>query len=95
MTDTTIAATDVFSLRDDQMSADLGSELLMMRVDTGHYYSVEDTAKAIWELIDGQRDVEGIVQALMAEYEVDYDTCITETRTFLANLLTQDLVKAR
>lgn len=83
---------DVVAKRDDQVEADIGSETLLMRVDSGRYYSVEETGRAIWTIIDGRTPVKAIVEALLEQYDVDRETCEAQTLSFLDDLLAQNLI---
>lgn len=74
------------------MEAELGAETLMMRVETGCYFSVQGSAQFIWAAIDGKRSVGDIVDLLMERYEVDRAACEAQTIDFLKQLAAQDLV---
>jgi hypothetical protein len=49
-------------------------ELLLLNMEDGNYYSLNETGGRIWELCDGNRTVSQVVAALAAEYEVPYST---------------------
>jgi len=66
---------------------EIDDEVIVMRVDTGDFFSLTDTAAAIWRLIDGQRDRAGLLQALVdgygadpAEIEEDVDDLLVELK---------------
>lgn len=46
----------------------IDDETVVMSLASGEFFSLTDTARAIWELIDGSRDEAAIVAALAAEY---------------------------
>lgn len=77
---------------DDQMEANLGAETLMMRVESGQYFSVDETAHTIWGMIDGPTPVSAIIRTLLERYDVDPETCERQTLSFLDDLLTQKLI---
>lgn len=83
---------DIVTKSDNHMEADIGSETLMMSVGRGRYYSVEETAQTIWSLIEKRSSVDSIVDALLEKYDVDRETCETETLLFLNALLDQNLI---
>ena len=87
-----LSLTDILAKRDDQMEADIGAETLMMRIESGRYYSVDGPAQAIWAAIDGKSPVAGIVEALLDRYDADPATCEAETLAFLNDLLNQNLI---
>jgi hypothetical protein len=49
-------------------------ELLLLNMEDGNYYSLNETGGRIWELCDGNRTVSQVVATLAAEYEVPYST---------------------
>lgn len=88
----TIGIRDTIAKCDDQMEADIGAETLMMRMDSGRYYSVDGPAQSIWAAIDGPTRVESIVELLLERYDVDRETCETQTLALLDDLLAQQLI---
>ena len=48
----------------------------------------------IWELVDGERSVEGIINAIFEEFEVDLETATSDVMEFLGELLSRDLVRS-
>lgn len=83
---------DIVVKSDDQMETDLGTETLMMRVETGMYYSVDGTSRAIWTAIDGPTRVSDIVDALLQRYDIDRETCTAQALSFLNDLQAQGLI---
>jgi len=61
--------------RGDQVIAQKAShELLLLNMEDGNYYSLDEIGGRIWELCDGNRTVSQVVAALAAEYEAPYST---------------------
>ncbi|OSQ53519.1 PqqD family peptide modification chaperone [Marivita geojedonensis] len=83
---------DIIEKREHQLEADIGPETLMMRVESGHYFSVEETGQAIWRSIEGSTSVSGIIDLLLAEYDVDRGICEVQTMSFLNDLLDHGLI---
>ena len=73
---------------------DIDDEIVVMRLDSGEFFSLAGTGAAIWRLIDGSRDRAGLVAALAAEYESDKDEIAADVDEFLAKLEEQGLVAA-
>lgn len=51
----------------------IGDEIVVMSLSSGDFFSLEDTARAIWLLIDGTRDEAGVLAALAECYGDDVD----------------------
>lgn len=83
----------VFRRRQDVVEAPSGDALLFMSMEQGEYFMVDSTARAIWDLIDGERTVDGIVDALVAEYDVDRAACAADVSRFAAELEERGLVE--
>jgi coenzyme PQQ biosynthesis protein PqqD len=49
-------------------------EFLLLNMEDGNYYSLNEIGGRIWELCDGNRTVSQVVAALAAEYEAPYST---------------------
>lgn len=64
----------------------VGEEVAVMRLSDGDFFSLTGTARAIWELIDGQRDSAAIVAELGHRYAADTTTLGTEVDRFVAEL---------
>jgi hypothetical protein len=64
----------------------VGEEVAVMRLSDGDFFSLTGTARAIWELIDGQRDAAEIVAALSQRYAADAATLAAEVDRFVSEL---------
>jgi Coenzyme PQQ synthesis protein D (PqqD) len=61
--------------RGDQVIAQKAAhELLLLNMEDGNYYSLNEIGGRIWELCDGNRTVSQVVAVLAAEYEAHYST---------------------
>ncbi len=71
----------------------LREELVLMHLDTGAYYSLNDTGILIWEsLADGQA-YDSIVDAIVKDFEVDRETVIKDFERLVNELADQGLVE--
>ena len=70
----------------------IDEEVVVMSLASGDFFTLEDTARAIWLLIDGTRDRAAVLAALEADYgpEVDAD----EVDAFLASIAVAGFVAA-
>ena len=48
--------------------------------------SLNETGKTLWEALQTETDTDGLVQALLAEYDVDADTARAGVETFVSKL---------
>lgn len=71
---------------------DFEDGLMMMDIDSGHYFDIDSVGSRIWALIEAPATLDGICDALAAEYTVEADTCRSETAEFVAELAGKGLV---
>jgi len=61
--------------RGDQVIAQkAANDFLLLNMEDGNYYSLNEIGSRIWELCDGNRTVSQVVTTLAAEYEAPYAT---------------------
>lgn len=77
---------------DEALSAKVGDELLMMSVQKGTYFNLNDVGTRIWELLAEPITLDDLVAALTAEYEVNTETARREVERFLVALRERDLL---
>jgi hypothetical protein len=68
-----------------------GNEYVLVPVtdniaDMDSVYTLNETGAFIWELIDGKKTVEELIDALTGEYEVDRETATTDVFSLIENL---------
>ena len=73
--------------------ADLDGEKVMMNLDKGQYFMMNEVGSRIWELIEGNTPIVNIIAALTNEYDVDEETCENTVMEFLGRLKNADLIK--
>ena len=71
---------------------DLDGEKVMMNLDKGQYFMMNEVGSRIWEIISEPVNVKGIIDTLRSEYEVDEETCKDTVVEFLGRLNNADLI---
>ena len=80
--------------RADLMVSELSpNELVMLNIERGSYYGMEETAKAIWDLLSEPRSVAALVDPLLTRFAVDRPTCEREVLAFVNEMLQDELVQ--
>ena len=74
------------------VSVVMGETLVAMDMDAGQYFTLVGTGPRIWELLERPCRPETIVDAILAEFEVDELTGREETLTYLCKLIDAGLV---
>ena len=61
--------TALAKLTDRFTEADIDSEIVIMRLDNGEFFSLSGTSAAIWRLIDGGRNRDDLLAALSDQFD--------------------------
>jgi PqqD family protein of HPr-rel-A system len=65
------------------ISGRLHDEMVMMDIDQGKYFSLNQSATAIWELLENPITSAELCRKLMEEYDVDPEQCKKEVQDHL------------
>ena len=71
------------------LSSTLGEEVLMMDIESGDYLGLNSVGTAIWAAIEDFAPVNKVCEQLQQEFEIDPESCKSQTLSFL-NELHQD-----
>ena len=71
---------------------DLDGEKVMLNLDKGEYFMMNEVGSRIWEIISEPINVKEIISTLRNEYEVDEETCKDTVIEFLGRLDNADLI---
>ncbi len=73
----------------DQKAKDL---VVLLNLDTGEYYNLDEVGTRIWELCDGARTVSEIARCIGEEFETSGDPVEQDVLTLLEELARDKLV---
>lgn len=66
--------------------ASINDEIVIMRVDTGEFFSLTGTAAAAWRLIDGERSRAALLSAMADDYSTNENEIAADIDDFLSQL---------
>ncbi|GIM27393.1 hypothetical protein CPJCM30710_00590 [Clostridium polyendosporum] len=72
---------------------DLNGEKVMMNLESGQYFVLNDVGSRIWELIEAPITVNEVINKLLDEYDVDYKSCEEAVIAFLTRMNYAELIK--
>ena len=84
---------DVVRASDAQVSSRLGSDTVILELDDGVYYGLDDVGSRVWELLAQPRRVRELRDAVVAEYDVDPDRCAADLLALLSEMAERGLVE--
>ncbi len=76
-----------------QVSSDLGGEVVILDLEAGVYYGLDEVGARIWSLIQEPRSVDEVRDILLEEYEVEPERCQHDLIALLQRLAEEGLVK--
>ena len=78
-----------------QVSTQLGSEMVILGVERGQYFSLNEVGAKIWELIQEPHSVDAVCANLLAQYEVSSETLEADVLAILEAMHAQGLVQVQ
>jgi type IV secretory pathway TrbF-like protein len=84
---------DRLQLRKDLSWRAVGDEIVVLDLRTTSYFAVQGAAVTMWALLVDGTDEDGLVSAVLAEYDVDADQARADVAAFVSDLRTRDLLR--
>lgn len=75
------------------LAAEVDGEIVMMSIELGRYYGLDDIGSDIWKRIEQPCSFGALVDALTAEYDADRGTIATDVAALLARMAEQGVVR--
>ncbi len=92
VTQTVISPNATAQRRSAVVSSDLNDETVLLDLESGIYFGLNQVGASIWRLIETPRTVEQIQEELGKEYDIDRDSCSAAVQQFLAQLAAKNLI---
>lgn len=86
-----ITTNTVISQIEEIVDSDIDGETVMMSIENGEYYGLDDIGSRIWELIARPIKVSDLIDTLLERFDVDRETCEIDVLKFL-NELNEDRI---
>lgn len=71
---------------------ELDGEAVILNLDTGTYFGLDDVGTCIWQRLDRRESVDAVVAALVAEYDVAPETARADVDRLIAQLIDKGLL---
>jgi coenzyme PQQ biosynthesis protein PqqD len=78
--------------RDRVLTQRAAGQWILLDLDGGQYYALDEVSGRIWDLCDGSRDVAALVDALRQDFEAPADTIEADVLEFLGEMVEEKLV---
>lgn len=87
-----IALTDILVVNDSLMMADLEGEAVLLDVESGRYFGLNEVGTSIWTMIKSPCMVSDIIEGLRQEYAAPAETLGADVLAFLQSMANHNLV---
>ncbi len=89
----TIPDISVISVTKEAVHCDLEEEVVILGLKDGVYYGLNPVGSFIWKLIQKPVSFKEIKEAVLAEYDVEEETCENDLQELLGDLLEKGLIE--
>ena len=80
------------SVSDRVVFRDLGGEAILLNLDSGQYYGLDEVGSRVWDLLVRQSSLSTICDRLVDEYDVDTRTLENDILSLVGDLARHGLV---
>lgn len=71
---------------------EFGTDGILLDSTSGDYFEINEVGLMIWTLVDGQKTIAEILEALARYFDAEVEELVEETREFLTELITKGLI---
>lgn len=88
----TILDSSIVVASTDQISSDLGDEVVILNLKSGVYHGLNEVGAKVWSFIQQAKTVKQISEMLLQEYDVNVEQCNSDLIVVLSDLLAAELI---
>ena len=88
-----IADTTRVSRSPSVLAAEVDGEVVMMSIEKGRYFGLDDIGSDIWKRIETPCSFGELIDRLKADYDADRATIADDVRALLLGMAAQDVVR--
>ena len=90
-----ITVSSVVVAKKEQLSTDLGGEAVILGMESGQYYSLNDVGTRIWDLVQGPTTVINLRDTIVGEYDVEFERCEQDILEVLEDMASEGLIEVK
>ena len=88
-----IADATVISRSPTVLTAEVDGEIVMMSIEQGRYFGLDDIGSDIWKRIEPACSFSTLIDRLVTDYDADRATIVADVHALLGRMAAQDVVK--
>ena len=81
------------SVSPDQASSELLGETVILELQSGVYYGLNETGSFIWQLLQSGKTLEEVKESILAEYDIEPEPCTQYIISLVEKLAAKGLLK--
>jgi hypothetical protein len=74
------------------MAREVDGELVVLDIPSGRFFGLNDVGKLIWDRLEDSSSIEQLIDAVVADYEVDRDEASEDVNDLIGHLVDAGLV---
>lgn len=78
--------------RDRVLTQRAAGTLVLLDLDGGQYYALDEVSSRVWDLCDGELGVEAIISAIGEEFDAPLETIRGDVEEFLREMVDESLL---
>jgi hypothetical protein len=88
-----ITAESRFRRRDRVLVQSVAGKQVLLDLDDGQYFALDEVSGRIWDLCDGTNSVAAVVEAVCREYDAPVETVEEDVAAFLGEMVQEKLLQ--
>ena len=82
----------LISQTEELVASEIDGETVMMSIENGKYYGLDNIGSFIWEQIESPVSVSDLMDMILLDYDIDRETCERDVMAFLKKLYDDDII---
>lgn len=87
-----ISVESTFSIPESVAWRNVNEEIVILKLKSGEYYTLNEVGQHIWQGVNDQQNVEGILKQIVDQFDIPYEKAKEDVLKFLDNMLKESMV---
>lgn len=83
----------IFRIPENVVSREVDGETVILDLKSGNYFGLDRVGTRVWKLLGETRSLEAVVQAMLAEFDVEEPRLRTDLEALLGELSSRGLLE--
>lgn len=81
-----------YKIADNVVFRKIDDEAILLNVDSGHYYTLNNTGSEILEQLIDDKAIEKIAELLSTDFDVDLKSLMADIQEIIDDLINEDII---